>query len=228
MKISNFKFQILGIILFFSFIFFSYLTYKDLFVQLDFDMTVKLQDKIPRIVDGYFSLLSLIGSFETVMIILLILFFFMNKLRYFFVLGSFVLFHLIEIFGKFFVHHPPPPFLFSRYALDLSFPSSYVRPGFSYPSGHAGRTAFLTAVLLILIWNSKLSSAKKFTFTFCLLTFAFLMFVSRVYLGEHWTTDVIGGALLGASLGFLSASLFSQKTNKIGSDFPVSIRKVLA
>jgi membrane-associated phospholipid phosphatase len=30
------------------------------------------------------------------------------------------------------------------------------------------------------------------------------MLTSRIYLGEHWTSDVIGGGLLGASFAFLS------------------------
>jgi membrane-associated phospholipid phosphatase len=38
------------------------------------------------------------------------------------------------------------------------------------------------------------------------------MTVSRIYLGEHWTTDVVGGFLIGASFGLFAGITVPKKT----------------
>ena len=60
---------------------------------------------------------------------------------------------------------------------------------YPYPSGHMLRSVVLLGAVFVL-WPNRLLRAA-------ILVILSLVAASRVYLGVHWASDVIGGALLG-------------------------------
>lgn len=80
---------------------------------------------------------------------------------------------------------------------------------FSFPSGHAGH-AFAASVVFFRELPKKLGIPA--------LVFAFLISFSRLYVGVHYPTDVLAGAILGTAMALLATLIVSLicKIKKFG------------
>lgn len=209
------KLFLLSLVFLSFFTYFSYTVAKERWQNFDFDTTVKLQDHISRKYDQIFSYFSLLGSVEvTVGICLLFAFPALLKWKWLAILGWSMILPatLSEVFGKLVLFHPGPPVFFHRSLLSTSLPSFYVHTNFSYPSGHMTRTIFIVTVLVcMLLFGLRGKLFLKTVMIFGLLSFAILMALTRIYLGEHWFSDVLGGGLLGVGSGLLASILILPK-----------------
>ena len=76
----------------------------------------------------------------------------------------------------------------------------------SFPSGHVANAATIAVALGIIVprlWVWILGAV-----------YTLLMAVSRTYLGAHWITDTIAGALVGAGVALLVWTVFAQKLER--------------
>lgn len=76
----------------------------------------------------------------------------------------------------------------------------------AFPSGHAANAATVATLLAVLVprWWIAVAGA----------VYVVLMALSRTYLGAHWLSDTVGGAVLGASVALAAWAVFAPRLRR--------------
>lgn len=81
----------------------------------------------------------------------------------------------------------------------------------SYPSGHASNVAALSGVLLVVTYMLVRRAGIRRLITALLVVLIVITWLDRLMLGRHYTSDVLGGLLLGAGVVLVTYVLFDPR-----------------
>jgi len=84
----------------------------------------------------------------------------------------------------------------------------------SYPSGHVLAFTVFFGYLLFLLLKKTSNKAQKIILSIILIFFIVTIGISRIYLGVHWASDVLGGYLLGAICLIFAIRLYNSYHGK--------------
>lgn len=158
---------------------------------IDVSGTRAVQTYTSSQLDFISGLFSILGSWEITgaLWLVLVTVLFLSRRRRLAVrlLFAFIATGLLEYLLKMYL--PVPPILQETVRAKDFAPFTVLELPYPYPSGHVLRSTILLGTIYFLSGNRFLRTGSAIILLG--------MIVSRVYFGVHWTSDVLGGALLG-------------------------------
>jgi undecaprenyl-diphosphatase len=100
--------------------------------------------------------------------------------------------------------------LLHRARPDIGF-SLIFREGYSFPSGHATVSVIFYGMICYGLFRIIKKWWLKILLVTATLTLVFFIGFSRIYLGVHWVSDVLGGWTLGTTILILLITFFEQQ-----------------
>lgn len=118
---------------------------------------------------------------------------------------AYLLMYPFEFFGKVFLPQDPPgtELVYQPYR----YPLLNFQLGHSFPSGHAGRFTFFAVLAWFVLGPAP--GALRWPLRAALALGALPVLLSRPYIGAHWPSDIVGGALLGTAIACAALGWFA-------------------
>ena len=164
------------------FIFISLCVYFNLTSSFDLTIYNFIISFKNEFLTNFFKFITLFGG-EYIILLITFSFLFIKNKKFF--LSLFIDMILIVLFNYFlkliFLRERP---------IDLMIINE---TGYSYPSGHSMVAVSFYGFILFLIWKMNIKKIYKYLLSFVIVLLIILIGISRIYLGVHFPSDVIGG-----------------------------------
>lgn len=185
-------------------------------MQFEIDLIKFIQSGQNKFFDGLFWLLSMLGSWIGGAFVCLLVFFVYKKRFAIWFLATLIFNAGLNYFFKYVINRPRP------YEVSSDIINSLQAIGKSFPSGHMVSSTTITFFVLYLICSSnKIKKPIKIISVSVGVLFVLGVAYSRMYLGQHYLTDLIAGILIALTMCFISIRLyyytkkcFDKKVNK--------------
>ncbi|MFH0358119.1 phosphatase PAP2 family protein [Streptococcus sp. P25B114] len=173
--------------------------YPEAVAGFDTAIQTLVRGNLPSIASQFWTSITVLGNTVIILTISLLLaafFYFYKKwkMEASLILASFAVMGVASTALKYVYQRPRPSI---EWLIDTI--------GYSYPSWHTASTMMITGAVVIIIQQRMKKGALKLLLQAGLLILAALVAISRIYIGVHFPTDIIGGWLLA---GFLLSVLY--------------------
>ena len=172
------------------------------------EIIVFLQSLRTPFLDGVFKVMSYFFNYPLVIVLGIVLFACKKWREGFFFLILEGVGCLTQTVLKKIINRPRPYITHSQIENVFEASSS------SFPSGHSVTCMMAVIILFVIIFGSKMNKRYKNLSYAGLGLMLVMCLVNRMYLGQHYITDCIGGYLIALVVGALIIKLFYYKQNK--------------
>ncbi len=149
--------------------------------------------------DIYFKTITKLGNTVPVLLIVIILLITLNKKDKILLGSSAVLSVVINTILKNIVERPRPDHL-----------RLITQGGYSFPSGHAMISICVYGTLIYIINKNIKNKLPKIILTILLLIIIISIGLSRIYVGVHYPSDILGGYLLSLTIVIININLYHK------------------